>query len=68
MNDSTTVESLSNIINDAIIIGQNMTGNNPLIPHVPDSLLSAVLTLIGTLIIRRLEKRKLKKRYESKDK
>ena len=64
MTDSTTVESLSNIINDAIIIGQNMTGNTPLINGVPDSLLSAVLTLIGSLIIRRIEKRRLKKRYE----
>lgn len=61
-------DTLSLLIQQGIQIGTQIQQSNTLVPNVDNGLIGSVLTILASLIVRVIEKRKLRKQGKLKDK
>jgi len=61
-------DTLSLLIQQGIQIGTQIQQSNTLVPNVDNGLIGSVLTILASLIVRVIEKRKLRKQDKLKDK
>lgn len=61
-------DTLSLLIQQGIEIGTQIQNTNSVIPNVNNNLLGTFITLIAGIVIRAIEKRKLRKQGKLKDK
>ena len=62
MIDSTNIHQ---VIETAVLLGTQITKQTPFIPGLPNPLLSSLLTVIGGVIIRFFERRRMKKKAKN---
>jgi len=61
-------DTLSLLIQQGIQIGTQIQQSHTLVPNVDNGLIGSVLTILASLIVRVIEKRKLRKQGKLKDK
>ena len=61
-------DTISMLINQGIQIGSQMQQSNNFIPNIDNSLIGAFISVIAGIIIRAIEKRKLRKQGKLNDK